>query len=508
MIQTLWILLLIRHGTTHVSPILTTKHCEYASPSVSAVLSQNRPFDPSAADAHLPVDIYVGGVEHAILHLLYARFISKFLATTSLWPSGGGPTNKGEPFRKLITQGMVHGKTYSDPTTGRFLKPAEVDLSDRSRPTIRKSGEIATVSWEKMSKSKHNGVDPADCIRKYGADATRAHMLFQAPIGEVLEWHEEKIVGIQRWFGRVWKVVGSVTDMARSSKHETHTHTDKQILPRLPTPSDFSDAEADLWAETQDTIRSVAHALDDTHALNTLVSDLIKLTNTLSSVASHADISLSVKYHTTSALLRMLAPVAPAFAEECWEALHLHSSLPSPIPDPPVGGQIPGRAQQEPAKDTDTDTANDGDNDGDNDSIFHHPFPTPDLASASVLSARARARATQTCAVQENGKLRFAVEIGRVPDGLVVTDGSGGGSADGDREGGGDGDGDREKERERRRRREELERWVLTELERTDVGRRWLRGKGYGGDGGEAKKRWGWKRIVVVKGGRTVNFVG
>ncbi|KAK5275926.1 coenzyme A transporter, partial [Cryomyces antarcticus] len=86
------------------------------------------PFSPEAAAASLPVDIYIGGVEHAILHLLYARFISKFLATTPLWPPNTAAEHRGEPFKRLITQGMVHGRTYSDPTTGRFLKPEEVDL--------------------------------------------------------------------------------------------------------------------------------------------------------------------------------------------------------------------------------------------------------------------------------------------------------------------------------------------------------------------------------------------
>ena len=416
----------------------------------------NRPFAASAAEAYLPVDIYIGGVEHAILHLLYARFISKFLATTSLWPSGGGPSNKGEPFRKLITQGMVHGKTYSDPTTGRFLKPEEVDLGDRTRPKIRKTGEPATVSWEKMSKSKHNGVDPAECIKKYGADATRAHMLFQAPVTEVLEWNEEKIVGIQRWFGRVWKVVGMCKDMRQSSMPE-------KTPPLLPNVSDLSEEEADLWHDVQRTILSVTHSLDKTHSLNTVVSDLIKLTNSLAFAFTH--LSLPVLYHATSALLRMLAPLAPAFAEECWEALHASHTCP------------PNTQEQ-----------------GDRESIFAHPFPTadslPSYPPSSSSSSRAELtsplrRTKQTCAVQENGKLRFAVEIACPTEHLL-------GSADDDGES-----------------REALERWVVGELNGTEVGRRWFEAKGWGVEGegkGERQKRW--KRIVVVKGGRTVNFVG
>ncbi|CBX96909.1 hypothetical protein LEMA_P100400.1 [Plenodomus lingam JN3] len=126
--------------------------------------------DPDKANAGMPVDLYVGGVEHAILHLLYARFISKFLATTSTWPQG--KMVNGEPFLRLITQGMVHGETYTDPATGRFLRPDEVDLTNRSKPVIRATGLTPNKSYEKMSKSKYNGVDPGVTIAKYGADAT------------------------------------------------------------------------------------------------------------------------------------------------------------------------------------------------------------------------------------------------------------------------------------------------------------------------------------------------
>ena len=92
----------------------------------------------------------------------------------------------------------MHGKTFSDPNSGRFLRPEEIDLDDPSEPKMASNGEVAKVSWKKMSKSKHNGVDPMECIKKYEADVTRAHILFQAPVTEVLEWDEEKIIGIQR----------------------------------------------------------------------------------------------------------------------------------------------------------------------------------------------------------------------------------------------------------------------------------------------------------------------
>lgn len=388
------------------------------------------PFAPSAAEASLPVDIYVGGVEHAILHLLYARFLSRFIATTPLWPSGGGPDNNGEPFQKLISQGMVHGKTYSDPNTGRFLKPAEVDMQDNAHPKIVTTGERPNVSWDKMSKSKHNGVDPTICIKKYGADATRAHILFQAPVTEVLEWDESRIVGIQRWFGRIWRLV----------------HAAAPALPRPDRPPATSiAAEVHLWAETQRTISSVTTSLTTTFTLNTIISDLMNLTNTLS--AASPSTSPALLHAATSALLRLLAPVAPAVAEECWERLH-----------------SPG--------DPDTHSTR---------SILTEPFPLTD-GSLETLQRR-----RQPCAVQEDGKFRLAIEIGVLPAHLAPSPDAGGKGEEVGRalreEGRGKG----------------VEEWVLGQIAETEEGKSWLRKK---------RERGGWRRVVVVKGGRTVNFVG
>ncbi|KAL9064942.1 MAG: hypothetical protein Q9157_007651 [Trypethelium eluteriae] len=379
---------------------------------------------PEAADAWLPVDIYIGGVEHAILHLLYARFISKFLASTSFWPSGGGLDNKGEPFRNLITQGMVHGRTFSDPQTGRFLKPDEINFSDPKEPRLVATGERPVVSFEKMSKSKYNGVDPSACIAAYGADATRAHMLFLAPVSEILEWDEDRIVGIHRWFHRTWRVV----------QYLSMNEFDPHHPPRLPNLQRLTSKEMSLYLALQKTIESVNVSLSETYALNTVISDLMTLTNTLDDGLASRDANTALHYHTASALLRMMAPIAPALAEECWEALHLPRS---------------------------------------NTTIFDHSFP---VVIPEAEMKRLQASLLQSCAVQVNGRLKFVTQI-PVPPAELAEDPT---------------------------RKDELMRWVLEKLAETAEGQKLFNGitksEEILGD-----RRW--SKTIVVKGGKTVNFV-
>ncbi|KAL1390103.1 leucyl-tRNA synthetase [Phyllosticta capitalensis] len=298
------------------------------------------------ADDFLPIDVYIGGVEHAILHLLYARFISKFLASTEKW-GGGGSEFRGEPFKKLITQGMVHGITYKDPDSGRFLKPDELfEKSDAVH--IKETGKLAAVSYEKMSKSKYNGVDPVDCISKWGADTTRAHILFQAPVTEVLKWDEKKIVGIQRWFRRVWKLTRAASDLPlylQSNSKPPRFLEETQPRPPQGKPElGKSKAADEVLLDTQKTIRKVTNSLESTISLNTVISDLTKLTNALlESIPADGEVSINTSgnpvlrgkdgknllesefpqrfFQAVQSLLIMLAPIAPAFAEECYELL-------------------------------------------------------------------------------------------------------------------------------------------------------------------------------------------
>ncbi|KAK9370049.1 hypothetical protein V1509DRAFT_645271 [Lipomyces kononenkoae] len=280
------------------------------------------PFTYEESSRMVPVDLYIGGVEHAILHLLYSRFFAKVFAKQGLW-SGG--SLKGEPFRRLITQGMVHGKTFKDPETGRYLKPEEVDQTDPQKPVIKATQLSPDISYEKMSKSKYNGVDPEDCIARYGADATRAHILFQAPITDVLQWDESKIVGIQRWLGRMWRHVLAV---ARD--------VDSSGITNFSMPGKLTDAELALWKEVQATIVKTTDALGTTFTLNTTISNYNKLTNSVISAYTASQnatqdrdkIRLPVILNATSMLVKISSPVVPATAEECWATLLQAQGLP------------------------------------------------------------------------------------------------------------------------------------------------------------------------------------
>ena len=345
--------------------------------------NQLAPFSAEKAKSMLPVDLYIGGIEHAILHLLYARFIYKFLMTSSLVPGNAEASDEThEPFRRLIAQGMVHGRTYSDPSTGRFLKPDEVDLTNPSTPKVIATGKTAIVSSEKMSKSKHNGVDPTNVIGQHGADATRAHMLFQAPVSEILDWDGDKIVGVTRWLGRVHDLVQKLGPAAPTPSPSTPRAYFEDTSPKLASMSaqDLAqwDADVSVWRDVQKTIASVTASYEKVYALNTVVSDLMILANT---IQEHSDtLSEVIHREAVSALLRMMAPITPAFSEECWSLLGLQQ--------PEAGSMFHGKGKAQ--------------------------FPVPD-GSLELEVLRPR---TQTCAVQVNGKMRVAVEIPKPVGGL------------------------------------------------------------------------------------------
>lgn len=269
-------------------------------------------FNKEIASKYMPVDQYIGGVEHAILHLLYSRFISKFLLDAGWFKSG--EEWRGEPFKQLITQGMVHGKTFVNPKNGKFLKPDEYELQDDGNAIVKETGAIANISYEKMSKSKYNGADPAACINVHGSDATRAHVLFQAPINDVLNWNEERIIGVERWLKKVLKF---------SADLGTHNNNKLKIAEIDPK----SNAECTLHNELVKLEQSIDQSFVGELSLNTLISDYMKYNNELIKAFKQKDISDEYLSGKFVKMIRYMCPVTPAVCEESWLVYNEASSV-------------------------------------------------------------------------------------------------------------------------------------------------------------------------------------
>ena len=187
-----------------------------------------RIFDAAKVNDWMPMDLYVGGVEHAILHLLYARFITHFL-------HGEGMVPAAEPFSSLLTQGMVHGRTLKSSVSGKYLQAHELKPGtiDTAVPVELATDLPVAISYEKMSKSKHNGVDPQAVIDEYGADTMRLFILFKAPVELVLDWDANAILGPARWLRRLRTLVSDLLAARPSPKPHQLTDADALLQQRV-----------------------------------------------------------------------------------------------------------------------------------------------------------------------------------------------------------------------------------------------------------------------------------
>ncbi|MFM7550303.1 MAG: class I tRNA ligase family protein, partial [Cyanobacteriota bacterium] len=256
-----------------------------------------RPFSPEAVDRWLPVDQYVGGIEHAILHLLYSRFFTKVLRDRGL-------LGFDEPFSRLLTQGMVQGITYKNPSTGKYIAPA--DVADPTDPRDPITGERLDTFYEKMSKSKHNGVDPAVVIDRYGADTARMFILFKAPPEKDLEWDDADVEGQFRFLQRLWRLVDGAAARGLSLAGS----------PAPIDPASLTAAERDLRRAVHTAIGAISEDLEGDYQFNTAVSELMKLSNAM---GEHLDACKQpVANEALRTLLVLLAPFAPHLAEELW----------------------------------------------------------------------------------------------------------------------------------------------------------------------------------------------
>ncbi len=259
----------------------------------------DKPFTREAVDRWLPVDQYVGGIEHAVLHLLYARFFTRALRDC-------GYLSVSEPFKGLFTQGMVCHETYKD-KDGNWLFPTEVEKRpDGTAVKVSDGSPVEIGRSEKMSKSKYNLVDPETILKTYGADAARVFMLSDTPPERDLEWTEAGIDGAWRYVNRLWRLQLSCTE-------------------EVSQPAELSDAADKLIRQTHKTVAAVTDDLDKLR-FNVALARLRELTNAISDMKPADDGEKWAWRSSFETLVRLLSPIAPHLAEEMWHNLG-HSEL-------------------------------------------------------------------------------------------------------------------------------------------------------------------------------------
>ncbi len=283
----------------------------------------DRPTDRKMVDAWLPVDQYIGGIEHAILHLLYSRFFARAMKKT-------GHAGLEEPFAGLFTQGMVIHETYHK-QDGTFVTPAEVKIEtvgNTRKATLIGTGEPVVIGGvEKMSKSKRNTVDPDDIIGTYGADVARWFMLSDSPPERDIEWTEEGVQARWTFMQKLWRIVGEMAEIARNAPVER--------------PAQFSERAQAVRKATHGALSKVSEDIEKLR-FNRCVAHIYEYSNTLSAAigetddanAGAPDFAWAMK-EAADILVQLFAPMMPHLAEECWAALG-HTTLVAVQPWPKV----------------------------------------------------------------------------------------------------------------------------------------------------------------------------
>jgi len=270
------------------------------------------PVDAKRVGYWLPVDQYIGGIEHAILHLLYSRFYTRVLRDF-------GELRFSEPFTNLLTQGMVCKETQECPHHG-YLFPKEV----QDNRCTRCQSPVTVGPTLKMSKSKKNVVDPEDLIERYGADTVRMFCLFASPPERDLEWSDQGVDGSFRFLHRVWRLVAENFEELR----RTTLYAGDQAL-----PEDLKD----LHRKTHQTIKKVSNDIEDRFHFNTAISAVMELVNdihkVLAAAGKYSSLTGSVIKEAVEATVLLLSPVVPHITEELWRMLG-HKELLLNVPWP------------------------------------------------------------------------------------------------------------------------------------------------------------------------------
>jgi len=263
------------------------------------------PFDKEIVDSWMGVDQYIGGIEHAVMHLLYARFFQKILRDLGL-------VSANEPFKRLLTQGMVLGPSYYSAAENKFLFSSEVDVKGE-KAFSKATGEELAIKVEKMSKSKNNGVDPEEMITKYGADTTRLFIMFAAPPEKELEWNENGLAGAYRFLTKIWRLV---------MEHKENLEFGEIDLTKV------SRDDKALLIKLNQTIKKVTESIEDDYHFNTSIAATMELINETQDYKVNileggktTSESKKIFAEVIKNILVMLSPFTPHFCDELWEEM-------------------------------------------------------------------------------------------------------------------------------------------------------------------------------------------
>ncbi|UTM57962.1 leucine--tRNA ligase [Photobacterium sp. CCB-ST2H9] len=276
-------------------------YARYCSPQADEML------DSDAANYWLPVDQYIGGIEHACMHLLYSRFFHKLLRDS-------GMVTSDEPFKQLLCQGMVLADAFyytNDKGAKVWVSPTEVTLDRDEKGRITKAtdvdgNELVHSGMTKMSKSKNNGIDPQEMVNKYGADTVRLFMMFASPADMTLEWQESGVEGANRFLKRVWKLV--------------YEHTAKGAIEVLDAQALNADQKA-LRRDVHKTIAKVSDDIGRRQTFNTAIAAIMELMNKLGKAPQASAQDRALLDEALKAVVRMLYPITPHISFELWKAL-------------------------------------------------------------------------------------------------------------------------------------------------------------------------------------------